>query len=112
MQVTTDQKKSNKRHEAVIPYIRGTRNNKPIGSKPYLRSLMPQWNGVQPWDRVQVFRSVCRSRAVGKCPGNRAGRRFSALGIVREQRCPSRSVTLQVRNEPATRKNSEDGTPE
>ena len=70
--------------------------------KPYLRSPTPQRNGVQPWDRRQVFRSVCKSRAEDKCPGKGAGRRFTALWIVRELGCPRRSVTLQVRNEPAT----------
>ena len=87
MQVTTAQK-INKHHEAVKPYYRGTRCKANRQRKPYLRSPTPQRNGVQPWDRRQVFRSVWQHHAEDKCPGNRAGRRFSALGIVREQGCP------------------------
>ena len=57
MQVTTAQK-INKHHEAVKPYYRGTRCKANRQRKPYLRSPTPQRNGVQPWDRRQVFRSV------------------------------------------------------
>ena len=87
MQVTTAQK-INKHHEAVIPNYRGTRCKANRQRKPYLRSPIPQRNGVKPWDMRQVFRSVWQHHAEDKCPGNRAGRRFIALGIGREQGCP------------------------